>query len=100
MNCALSHCGELGLSIRLTNLTVRRRQWRPLFWPGGAGPDRTSAACYEHFRFCVIITALEGCKQTTGQEAEKPRPAFSWEPQILLHTNFALITWTVPDGET
>lgn len=69
----------------------------------GAGLDWTGAVCYEYIQFCIILWRFEECKQTTFQSAwGRPEkcPAFSWEPQILLHTSYPLITWTVRNGRT
>lgn len=73
----------------------------------GAGLDWTRDISCVHFQFRIILWRLQECKQTAIrfargrlQEVEKPCPAFSWEAQILLHTNSTLISWTVPNGRT
>lgn len=38
--------------------------------------------------------------EASPKKWKKPCPAFLWEPQILLHTNFPLISWTVRNGKT
>lgn len=84
----------------------------------GAGLDRTRAIFIIFFFYCAFPVSelfYEGLKSVSKQLSDPPEalalrseqkeekklcPAFSWEPQILLHTNVPLISWTVRNGKT
>lgn len=47
-----------------------------------------------------VSKQLSDPPEASPEKRKKPCPAFSWEPQIPLHTNFPLISWTVRNGKT
>lgn len=118
----LSHCGVLGLSnpAQQTAPSIHR-QWCWAFHSAAAHveairscqgswsrPDPSHLLCaFSHFfaLFFMKIWRVHANNfpirpRPAPEKCEKPRPAFSWEPQILLHTNLPLISWTVRNGKT
>lgn len=82
--------------------------WRLLHLPGElvqTGPEPFVMCIFPLSRYFYedlksVSKQLSDPPEAGPEKCEKPRPAFSWEPQILLHTDLPLISWTVRNGKT